>query len=559
MAQGAKKQLGGKRIVIPGAYTEIQYVPSPPGVPPTRKLSLVGSSGGGKPGIPLRIASPQEARAVLQSGILLEAAIMALCDSSPLGNPGEVECWRLGAPTQSSTTLKNLKEDIVTLKSTGYGVLANNLSIAIAGGGDSLTINSGAHTETIGNLNKDLFQISSSAGASATIRITLRELIYTKDGGTPRTFAFEQYPTLGELVNALDAEPTLSASLLGPSDYDTGKLDSLLAETDIKAAPLTVTGNLFALLDALKDSRYIEEYELNASRSGNLLPDDQSAAFTGGSAGPPITGKDWSEVYAAMEAYDTDIVVPLTTNAALIQLASAAASSACDIKKGRNRMVFAGGPQNESITAAIANAKAINSEHTVLCYAPGHMLANNVLSAGAPPKKYDSRFLALKLGAMIVAQPPNFVPTNKAIASLGWGKELRPAEREELIIGGLVCGVTDDRGMRIVERGITTSQGGDELKEQIVSQLAIGTIVKDLRHTDRLLVVGLPSTDNRRSTMDGNFYQRYGLYKDNMRIVGGFKDLMTNENGAFVEREVTMSIVTGTDYVFTLIRVQNML
>jgi hypothetical protein len=98
-------------------------------------VALVGRSASGKPKTALRYGSPQQAQADLVSGELLDAVLAAFDPSNETGGPAEVVAVRVNPATQSSLALKSAgAADVISLQSTNYGALTNQIKIKVEAG-----------------------------------------------------------------------------------------------------------------------------------------------------------------------------------------------------------------------------------------------------------------------------------------------------------------------------------------------------------------------------------------------------------------------------------------
>ena len=551
MASPASKKHGGKEINIPGAYTQTTYTSNVLGVLSTKQLFLVGESEGGRPEMVHAITSSSQARIILQGGLLLEAALTAL-DASPLGSPGVIYVWNIAKLKQSSAKLLKNSDTIITVKSAEYGSRSNQLSVEIKDNGDTVIVKRLDTLEKIENLHTSLFNVSSTL-AGAKFEIKKDKAIYTENSNATE-YLFSDYPTVAELVLKLEETTNISVVLLGDGNWETSKIDTLTSVV-ISTNPVVVTGNLYRLAEALENSDLIESAEVNTSLATIELPPDQVVNLVGGSKGSAVTGIDWANNFDSLMSYNVGILIPCTTNNNIMAIASTHAIKASSSDVNKDRMVFCGGVLNETIDDVITESKALNSEKTARFYAPEGMYGRNVLSPAAPKKLYNSLFFAIKVGAMISAQPDNFVATNKVIAALDFGKRLMPIERTKLLIGSVIAGVYDDNDLTIVERAITTSQSQILAKEEIVSQLALHTISKDLRISLNKALIGSPSTLPRKSTAETIFETRYQKWLNELQIVNSFNNLNVVAEGDLITLSVDLAIITGTNFVLITLNI----
>lgn len=544
MAGPARRKIGGKVVYIPGAYSSVQYVPNEVGVGESKQLYLVGEALAGKPLTPHALTSTQQARTILQGGPLLEHVLNAMA-ASPLGNPGVVYAYNIANLTPAQAQIKIAADTVLTVESSFYGPLANMLSLEISGSGDAVTVKYGALSQGFTGIKSDLFQVSSTA-TGAVFEVATTKAIYTDDNGT-NEFAFESFPTVGDLAAALQQLPDVSVLILGSTAQASAELDTL-AQVSI-ATPATITANFYALVEALRDIDYIESVTVAPALASIAEPPDQIIAFTGGSKGLATTGTDWANAFDGLLAYDVGLLVPCTTEPTILATASSSAVTAAASDKRRERLVYCGGKTTESVSGAVATAKSFLSEKTIYCHAPGGIKTGNVLNPAAPPKLYDSSHFAAKIAALISSQPDNFVATNKAINALDFGKRLGPLDREALLRGGVTAGVYNEDNLRIVERAITTTQSGKLAKEEEVTQRSLHTILKDLRKSTSKALVGMPSTAARTSIAQGVFDTRFRKWRDELGIARFFDNLIITEEGDHVHLSFALAVITGTNYV----------
>jgi len=188
-----------------------------------QRCCLVGRAAAGKPKTALRFGSPQEAQRELVSGELLDAVLAAFDPSNETGGPSTVVAVRVNPATQASLTLKDEgSNDVISLVSTNYGTLQNQIKVKIEAGslsGLRPTVQRGQDYFTQDNVGRQAFSVVyTGSEATATITVNGTQAVLAAPAGTTvATIAFSEYPTVQDVVDRINAVAGFSAEALDRS------------------------------------------------------------------------------------------------------------------------------------------------------------------------------------------------------------------------------------------------------------------------------------------------------------------------------------------------------
>lgn len=415
-------------------------------------VALVGSSTGGQPKTGLSFGSPQEAQRALVSGELLDAVLAAFDPSRETNGPSQVVAIRVNPAVQATATLAdNTAATVVNLTSTGYGLGENDIRVKIEAGsvtGLRPTVQKGTSYYTIDNLARNAFTLQyTGVAASAIATITGTSIVLQAPTGTTvATIDLTQYTTIQSAVDRIN-QVTGFVAAVGDGNYSKPALNGLdyITAQDVKTAAITVKGDLQALIDWFNGAR--QDF-VRATRPAGVGKVPAVAGFkflTGGSDGT-TTNTDWADAFEVLQSIDVQWVTPVSSEGSLHAMADAHCAYMSNVARKERRAVV-GMDLSSTDTAAVAAAKALNSDRTSLVHV-GHY---NFNAAGALTL-YPAYISAALVAGAFAGVNPGTPLTNKSIKVQGLERNLRnPIDTDVLINGGVLCLENTDRGFKIVK------------------------------------------------------------------------------------------------------------
>lgn len=431
-------------------------------------VAYVGRADGGKPNTALYFGNPDEARAVLKSGDLLEAVVKAFDPSAETGAPATVVAVRVNPATQASLALKSAAAaDVITLTSTQYGQVANQVKVKIEAGtnkGLKLTTQNGNDYYSADDVYRDAFSVLySGAEATATISVTGTAVtLAAPAGSTVATIDLNSYPTIQQLVDRINVVPGFAASVLdgnGEKPALNG-LDYVTAQS-VKTS-YTVVANLQAAVDWFNG---LSEGFVNAERIAGVgaVPAALNWTYlTGGSDGT-VTNSEWQAAYTTLQAEDVQWVVPLTSTAAVHAMNDAHVAYMSSIAR-MPRRGFVGGASGAADDDAIAAAKTFNSDRTAYVH-----LGYYDYDTKGNWKLFEPYMLGAVAAAAFSGLNPGEPLTNKSLKIRGLERKLRnPTDTDRLIRGGVFCVEDTPKGYKVV-KSISTWLINDKYNRREIS------------------------------------------------------------------------------------------
>lgn len=414
-------------------------------------VALVGRSAGGKPKTALRFGSPQEAQAELVSGELLDAVLAAFDPSAQTGGPFQVVALRVNPAVQSGLTLKSAAAaDVITLASTNYGILANQIKVKVEAGSVSglrLTTQRGNDYYSQDNIGRAAFSVEYT-GAEATATITIngtQAVLAAPAGTTAATLSLDEFTTVQDLVDRINLVAGFEAEVLdGNYTHPTlNGLDFVTAQS-VKTA-YTVRADLQAAVDWFNSTGEGFVTATRVSGAGDKPAVIPFTFLSGGSDGT-TTFDDWGDAFEALQSVDVQWITPISSDAAIHALADTHAAYMSNVGL-KERRVIVGTASGTSDADAISAAKALNSDRTSLVHL-GHY---NYDSSGKLVLKPPYISAAL-LAGMFSGVNPGTPLTNKSIKVRGLERDLRnPTDTDQLINGGVLCLENTEQGYKVVK------------------------------------------------------------------------------------------------------------
>lgn len=454
----------------------------PKGLTVGNVLALVGKAHGGQPNTILKFGAPEQARAVLRAGELLDAVLKAFDPSAETNAPSTVVAVRVGQATQAALALKDSGNNtVINLLSDDYGLDANQLKVKVEAGsakGKKVTTQFGTDYYSGDNIARDALTVRySGAGAAATITVANAVVTVTVDGAsTPIDLL--TYGTVGQLVDRINAVPGFAASaVVGSEDAPAlNGLDSVTTQ-DVKSATYTVTANLQAVIDWINGTG---EGYVTASRpaGAGAVPANVPWTYLAGGTAPTPTVSDWTDALTTLQSADVQWIVPLTGDPAIHAATDAHCAYMSNIARMERRCLV-GPAANTSVAAVQALPKALNSDRTSLVW-PGHYDydADGKRVLRAP------YMTAAIVAAAFAGSNPGTPLTNKALKIRGLEFRPRnPTDTDDLIQAGVLCLEETPSGFKVV-RSITTWLVNDNYNRVEVSTgVATDFVARNVRNS----------------------------------------------------------------------------
>lgn len=447
-------------------------------------VALIGKSTGGKPKTNLRFGNPDEAKAVLRGGELLDAVLKAFDPSAQTPAPSVVNVVRVNPALQASLDLKNVTTNtVVSLKSTNYGALDNQIKVKIEAGtvsGKKITVQSdvGGGYFYGDNIARAAFSVLyGGVEATATIEITGTSVILNAPSSTVvATIDLNQFSTVGQLVDKINTISGFSATVL---DYSTNKpslngLDYATAQS-VKTS-YTARADLQAVVDWFNNSGQSLVTAERAAGVGTLPINIPFTYLAGGSEGSTITS-DWSDSFSALQTVDAQWLSPISGDPAIHAMTDAHATYCSNVLK-RERRAICGTPLATTDDAAITAAKALNSDRTSLCH-----LGYYDYNADGVLVLYPPYMSAAMVAAAFAGVSPGTPLTNKTLKVRGWERNLRnPTDTDKLILGGVLCFENTEQGFKVVQSISTWLTNRKYNKVEQSTGVALDFTVRNLRN-----------------------------------------------------------------------------
>lgn len=417
-------------------------------------LALIGRSAGGQPKTPIHLRSPAHAKQVLRDGEGLRAVELAFAASSETLGLAEVVFTRVNPATQSSLTLKDgSTNNVITLKSTDYGLYTNAITVKIESGtttGKRLTTQIGARVYSKDNIARDAFTAQyTGSGTVATIAVSNSAVTLVVDG-TTTTLDLNVYTRVQDVVDRINAESGWTATSASGSATTTALngLDTK-STTAAKASAVTITANLQACVDWFNG---INESLVTATRvagAGAVPANIAATGLTGGSDGVTAS-TDWSDCFDALQTEDVHVICPLTSESAVWAMADAHCAYMSSSGR-RERRAFVGDSTGVEIDDAAAHALTINSDRTSYVW-PG-IYVNDELGAITLRQGY---FHAAMVAAGFCGLNPGNTMTNKSLRIKGLEVEPKvTTDTDILITAGVITTIKTSSGYRVA-RAVST-------------------------------------------------------------------------------------------------------
>lgn len=415
-------------------------------------VAFIGTSTGGAPNTVLSFGNPSEAEAALISGPLLDAVKKAFAPSTQTGGPATVNAIRVNPAVQSSLNLLDASNaQVIALQSTDYGQYTNQIKVKVETAsttGKKLTTQLGNAFYTQDNVFRNAFSVQYT-GAAVTSVMTIAAATVTlqaPSGSTVATLDLNSFPTIQQLVDAINSTAGFSASVLDGNGAQAALngLDFVTAQ-DVKTAAFTATATLQACVDWFNGQGEGFITATRAANAGTLPANIGFTYLTGGSDGT-TTNTNWSNAFTTLQTADVQWITPISSDPAIAAMADAHVQFMSGIGRMERRAIC-GTALGTTDTVAIAAAKAINSDRTSLVH-----IGYYDYNASGNLTLYAPYMTAAIIAAMFAGSNPGTPMSNKTMAVRGLERNLRnPTDTDPLILGGVLCVENTPTGFKVVK------------------------------------------------------------------------------------------------------------
>ena len=444
--------------LIPGVYTRRNTVAATTGLG-NDKLVVMGVSSAGKPRTLLKFATPADAKNALLGGELLNGVLHAFNGSNDFV-PQYVYGYIVNSNTQATLVMKNGDNPIINVKSSIYGVPANQLKLWLKSGttGKKLMYSFKGNEGSIDNIERPSFSIiynGDGTSPKCTITSTGIKLEALEEGEAVDVFEFAwtDIETVSELVSRINDTDIYAATLLDLTEGAATKELDVCSATALSTTATKFYSNVQALIEALEKVQYIgsgnAELAENASR---ILPDnnDGYVYFSGATAGTSTVG-DWSDALDALAKEKIQSITTPSTDKKIHVLISNHCASCNTVAQKKERMFLVGMAYGSTLEQGIAEAAELNSEYGSLVI--NGMKASNPLTGES--EYMSGALLACKAAGMENSMGSGNPLTNKVIKVTEFtGSD----DYETMIANGIMpFGKNDDDNLVCI-RAMTTYQ-----------------------------------------------------------------------------------------------------
>lgn len=443
-------------------------------------VALVGRAGGGEPNKALRFGTPSQAIATLREGELLTAVLKAFDPSSQVGGPDEVVAIRVNPALQSTLVLKDgSANNVITLKSTDYGLHTNQVKIKIESGsvsGKKVTSAYGNAFYTQDNIARRAFSLAYGGAGAGTLSITNSTVTLKVDTVAVATIALAEYPTVQQLVDRINVVTNFTAVLLdgNGSKAALNGLDSL-SDQALSGTSYIVTANLQAVVDWINST---SEGFVTATREAGagLVPANIAYTYLAGGSDGTVTNTEWQNAFTVLQTIDTQWVVPISSSGSIHAMADTHVTFMSNVGRMERRAIV-GSASATSDSAAIDLAKAINSDRTSLVH-----LGFYDYDATGNLVLMEPYMLAALLAGAFSGVNPGTPLTNKTIKVRGLERDLRnPTDTDLLIEGGVLCVENTNKGFKVVKSISTWLANDNYNRVEVSSGVATDFVSRNVR------------------------------------------------------------------------------
>lgn len=474
----------GVTLIAPGvaSYIDDSLAAAPVTTAPTA-MAVVGVAERGEPNVAVAFTDASTAYAYYGYGTDSAPLVRGIIRALNAG-AGTVYGVRVGEAKKFEARIAGSTGTPIVVKSREWGKAVKSWNLQIADGSDTtltkktkkiiLTTHDGLDRQyTADKIYKEYLNVLSATADDGTIAIDSEKIRITIGENTAIDYTFEDYPKLGNLIAAVNAEGQCTMELAkgATSNLETRHLDApstLYTVNASSGAKTAITATTKAVYDALNGGtlRALVQpvWNNNHTLTNGVYPfkywvyiltveTDKTSDNT--YVDPAITENHWSSAFAATSEIDVSIVVPMTGDDAYILHGVEHVKSMSSPDYNRERILVAGGPDDQPMADAIALAQSFNDKRAVFCW-PGIQ----DYARGGELRTYPPYYLAAHIAGMLTSQPDPSVPlTNKVVAVPALQFIPTKDEVDELIMGGVLTLKTDFQRGIVITQSITSWTG----------------------------------------------------------------------------------------------------
>lgn len=462
----------------PGVYSKSRFPQSPGGNgAPSNIVVVLGSANGGIPYNASdvteeerlnRFSTVSELLDVLRggAGYYMGEFYLTPHRDPNFATPQNVIFVRVDPASRATKKIRNSGDtaDIIALKSTRFGTLANQLSFQLQAGtniGHKITAKFQGTTVALkDDVGYTYFNIQYvGAGTAATMTTnatTLATTVTGGPGGENLSLAFADFPTVGQLVSYIDDLAGYTCTLAGQSDALSATMDAVTA-VDIRTTVYGTKAIVQAVIDFFNNEtqgEFIAALETGASRT--TLQNNASFVFMASGSNGTATNSDWIAALAMLEKFDVNHILPATGDATIHQLVVSHCEQMSQITKKKYRSCGVGASSATTTRAGRqTEMRALNSSraeyHCTPFYRPD-VFQNNITAEWAP--FYGAALTAgIRFGNFITISA-----TFKTLNVVGLKEKYTDTEIEQYLSTGATLFKREERGT-VVVHNLTTYQG----------------------------------------------------------------------------------------------------
>lgn len=445
-------------------------------------VAYIGRSEGGAPNTVLRFGSPDQAKATLRSGELMEACKKAFDPSAETGGAAEVVAIRVNPALRASLNLADgVAATVIALTSTDYGLYTNQVKVKIEAGstaGKKATVQLANDFYTEDNIERKALSVQYTGG-QATARASITNTTMTLEAPNSTVVAtidLNVYNTVQKLVDRINTVASWTAAVLdGNGSKPTLNGLDTISNIDTKTALYTVKADLQALVDWFNGTG---EGFVTATRSvgAGTLPVNIAFTYLAGGSDGTVTNTDWSNAYTVLQQADVQWVVPISSDASIHAMNDTHCAFMSTVGKMERRSIV-GTAAGTTDVAAIAAAKVLNSDRSSLVHLGYYDYDDSGALVLFPPY-----MMAALLAAMFSGVNPGTPLTNKTMKVRGLERLLRnPTDTDVLIKGGVLCVENTAGGYKVVQSITTWLTNRNYNRVEVSTGVAVDHTIRNVR------------------------------------------------------------------------------
>lgn len=459
-----------------------------------KNILFIGSAAAGNPNKVYELNSLAEARAVFQSGDLVNACELAW---NPLGNntqnAGTVYALRAENATNATLTQGNL-----TFSSKVYGAVANGVSVKWDK--DSLT---GAYrlqvTYDVDGYNKlytnlgNIFSLAYKGNkAAAGYKVdhdgngkAIKFHLFAGETNTTEIATYDLtsnlYAQMYQVIDAISKVPGFQPIVTGPStNIPSAFLDATADTVDLTATksgnPVQVTAVVGDVLNQLRNDSYVE---VQANLQESLPKPFGPTNLAGGTDGTvPVS---WADKFLQARGNDVYYIVPLTDQANIHAELKAFLNQEDEL--GYEYRGFVGGGFNETVNDAISRQVNLKEPRIALVDDSGSYLGLNGIEYKIP-----GYLMAAYVAGVASSLNVGEAVTNKKLSALVSldqihnGDELDRLDSNGVIAIEYITNRAGDGIYRIVEDVTTFNSSNEPVKSLVSLGETVDFLLDGVRH-----------------------------------------------------------------------------